>query len=68
MPSPPTKKCKMTSSVYVKATLSTNTSELLLTSSSIDNKYTSITVNVALMAKIKILESENVALQQKYTQ
>ena len=65
----PTKKCKVTSSISISSSceshtvLSNDTSELPSTSSSIDDAYP--TVNVALMAKIEMLEGENTVLKQK---
>ena len=69
IPLPPTKKCKVTSSISISSSCeshtvpSTDTSQLPSTSSSIDDAY--ITVNAALMAKIEMLEGENAALKQK---
>ena len=69
IPIPPTKRCKVTSSISISSScesntvLSTNTSQLPSTSSSKDDAY--LTVNAALMAKIEMLGRENAALKQE---
>ena len=55
----------ISSSCESHTVLSTDTSQLPLTSSSIDDAY--LTVNAALMAKIEMFESENAALKKVCT-